>query len=54
MEKEWKIYTYDSFDDPDVTYYNLISRPEREINVVAPIKKVRIEKKQVNGLIEKL
>lgn len=37
---------HDSFNNSGVAYSDLVSRLERVINVVAPIKKVRTEKKQ--------
>lgn len=37
---------HDSFNNSGVAYSDLVSRLERVINVAAPIKKVRTEKKQ--------
>ena len=42
MEKV-SIPNYDNFDNPDLAYSDFISRLESVINVVAPIKTVRIK-----------
>ena len=51
--KKLSIPNYDSFDNPHVAYSDFINKHKSVINVVAPIKTVRIENSP-SGLMEKL